>query len=175
MRNLVGGGLALLALLAPLGVGYATAPCDPFTERPVALAPYRLQQQRFLAEARAFLAELTAAATTLGAIAAADAPQSLAEGFTRAGRVSSVQERLNQLQLETPSATYALLAERLYQTRDAYLLAAEALLDFFGAGDPQQRQQARAALTTADATRADLANAVAGLTLPLCREVWREP
>ncbi len=172
MRHWISGLIALLVLSGPLAVGYATAPCAALTGRPVPLSPYRLQQQRFLDQSATALETLAQIAPELHRVAAAAAPTSMAAAFQRAGQVSDLADRLAQLTLPEPPAVYALLGERLGQTRDTYALAAEQLLDYLGNQDTTALQAAQEALALADTARQDLTQAVSGLQYPLCREVW---
>lgn len=172
MRHWIWGLLAVLALIGPLTTGYFTAPCDALTGRPVPLSPYRLQQQRFLDQSAAALAAMARLAPELHRVADAAAPASMAAAFQRAGQVSNLAGALAQIPLAEPPPLYALLGERLGQTRDTYALAAEQLLDYLGNQDATALQAAQAALALADTARRDLDQAVSGLRYPLCREVW---
>ncbi len=172
MRNWILGLIALFVIVTPPTVGYATAPCEELTGRPLALSPYRLEQQRFLERSAAALDEMALVSAELNAIAAGNDPASMAESFRRAGKVSDLAARLEQIALPEAPVIYELLGERLGQTRDAYSLTAEKLLAYLGNNNGDDLQQARDALTLADASQADLTQAVAGLRYPLCREVW---
>ncbi len=172
MRNWIIGIITFIMLVIPPTVGYATAPCEELTGRPLALSPYRLEQQTFLQKSAAALDEMALVSTELNAIAAGNDPASMAESFRRAGKVSDLAARLEQIILPEAPVIYELLGERLNQTRDTYSLAAEKLLSYLGNNSSEDLQQARDALTLADTSQADLTQAVAGLRYPLCREVW---
>lgn len=167
------GGLLLALVLTPLGVGYATAPCDAFGE-PVILSPYRLRQQRYLDRAAHWLDEIAAVGATLDAVAAGPSPQSTGAAFRLAEQVGQTASRLDALALPQAPAEYSLLALTLVQVQDTYAYAAEQLLVFYGNADPQALLEAQIALDLAASALADAREGIAGLTYPLCREVWRE-
>ncbi|MBN2001816.1 MAG: hypothetical protein JXA21_00555 [Anaerolineae bacterium] len=170
-RFIVGLTLALIGL--PLGVGYSVAPCDSFGT-PVVMSPYRLRQQRFLAEATAWAAALTEIGDSLDAIARGPQPQSTGAAFRLAEQVGQAVGRLDALTLPEAPAEYSLLALTMQQAVDTYAYAAEQLLTFYGTNDPQALAEAQASLTLARLALGDLREGIAGLTCALCREVWRE-
>ncbi|HNT77814.1 MAG TPA: hypothetical protein PKH77_22605 [Anaerolineae bacterium] len=174
MRNWLIVLIAGLILVIPPLVGYAGAPCDPLTAKPLVLSPYRLAQQRYLVRADTALTTMADIAVELHVLATQPAPVSSAEAFRRAGRASDLAAQLEQIVRPNPPAVYTLLGERLGQVRDTYSLAAEDLLAYLGNNDLAQLQAAGEALALADAVRAELVAAVAGLHYPLCREVWRD-
>ena len=168
IRTIIVGGLLLAFTLAPLGVGYATAPCDAFGE-PVVLSPYRLRQQRYLDQAARWLDAIAEVGAALDA-----APHSVGLAFRLAEQVGQAASRLDALTLPTAPAEYSLLALTLLQVQDTYAYAAEQLLVFYGTADPQTLHEAQVALALAAGALADTRAGIAGLTYPLCREVWRE-
>jgi hypothetical protein len=170
-RYIVGLTLALIGL--PLGVGYVVAPCDSFGA-PVVMSPYRLRQQRFLAEATAWADELAGIGDSLDAIANTLQPQSTGAAFRLAEQVGQAAARLDALALPEAPAEYSLLALTMQQAVDTYDYAAEQLLVFYGNNDGQALAEAQASLALARLALADLRAGIAGLTYPLCREVWRE-
>jgi len=170
-RFIVGLTLALIGL--PLGVGYVTAPCDSFGA-PVVMSPYRLRQQRFLAEATTWADELAEIGDSLDAIARGPQPQSTGAAFRLAEQVGQADARLDALTLPEAPAEYSLLALTMQQAVDTYAYAAEQLLVFYGNNDGQALAEAQASLTLARSALGDLREGIAGLTYPLCREVWRE-
>lgn len=164
-------GLSLALLLVPLGIGYLASPCDPFA-RPITLAPYRLQQQRFLDQSAELLEALDVIAVELAEIARRPEPIGMADAYRRAGLISDLAVRLEQLTIPKAPATYAMLQQRMEETRDTYLLGCEDLLTYLGNDDRARLQAAREVLTLADDVRHELEQAVTGLQYPLCREVW---
>ena len=170
-RFIVGLTLALIGL--PLGVGYVTAPCDSFGA-PMVMSPYRLRQQRFLAEATAWADALAEIGDSLDAIARGPQPQSTGAAFRLAEQVGQADARLNTLTLPEAPAEYSLLALTMQQTVDTYAYAAEQLLAFYGNNDGQALTEAQASLALARLALGDLRAGIAGLTYPVCREVWRE-
>lgn len=170
-RYIVGLTLALIGL--PIGVGYVVAPCDSFGA-PMVMSPYRLRQQRFLAEATEWADALTEIGDSLDAIANTSQPQSTGAAFRLAEQVGQAAARLDALTLPAAPAEYSLLALTMQQAMDTYAYAAEQLLVFYGNNDGQALTEARASLALARLALADLRAGIAGLTYPLCREVWRE-
>ena len=173
IRTIIVGGLLLAFTLAPLGVGYATAPCDAFGE-PVVLSPYRLRQQRYLDQATRWLDAVAEVGATLDAVASGPGPQSTGAAFRLAEQVGQAASRLDALALPEAPAEYSLLALTLLQVQDTYAYAAEQLLVFYGTTDPEARHEAQIALALAAGALTDAREGIAGLTYPLCREVWRE-
>ncbi len=173
MRTKIGLGLSLALLCLPLAVGYMTAPCDTFGA-PVVLAPYRLHQERYLVQATRWTNAVAAVGATLDSLAAAPAPQSTSAAFRLAEQVGQAASRLEALTLPPAPAEYSLLALTLEQTRDTYAYAAEQLLAFYGNQDPQALAEAQTSLDLAAAALADAQAGIAGLTYPLCREVWHD-
>ena len=166
-------GLTLVLIGLPLGVGYVSAPCDSFGA-PVVMSPYRLRQQRFLAEATAWADELAEIGDSLDAIARGPQPQSTGAAFRLAEQVGQADARLNALPLPEAPAEYSLLALTMQQAVDTYAYAAEQLLVFYGNNDGQALTEAQASLALARLALADLREGIAGLTCAWCREVWRE-
>ncbi|HQI83446.1 MAG TPA: hypothetical protein PKV20_02570 [Anaerolineae bacterium] len=166
-------GLTLALIGLPLGVGYATAPCDSFSA-PVVLSLYRLRQQRFLTAATRWADEVEAVGLSLDAIARGPQPQSTGAAFRLAEQVGQAAGRLNALILPEAPAEYSLLALTMQQTADTYAYAAEQLLIFYGNNDGQALAEAQASLALARLALGDLRAGIAGLTYPACREVWRE-
>lgn len=166
-------GLTLALIGLPLGVGYSTASCDSFGA-PVVMSPYRLRQQRFLVAATAWADELAEIGDSLDAIAQGPQPQSTGAAFKLAEQVGQAAARLDALTLPAAPAEYSLLALTMQQAVDTYAYAAEQLLVFYGNNDGQALTEARASLALARLALADLQAGIAGLTYPLCREVWRE-
>jgi hypothetical protein len=173
MRNWIWGIVAAVVILVPPGVGYLTAPCDPLTERPWPLSPYRLRQQRFFAQSTALLADLETLSAEIHAIARQAEPTGMSEAFRRAGRVSDLAVRLDQVAIPEAPPTYQLLGERLGQVRDTYALATEDLLTYLGNHNRAKQEAAREALALADNVRVELQAALAGLQYPRCKAVWR--
>jgi len=62
----------------------------------------------------------------------------------------------------------------MQQTIDTYAYAAEQLLTFYGNNDSEALVEAQASLALARLALGDLRAGIAGLTYPLCWEVWRE-
>ena len=113
MRKILMTVSLVLLLVLPLVIGYFGAPCDALLQRPLPLSPHRLAQQRFLEHSATALDEMAYLATE---------PQSMAESFRRAGRVSDLALRLEQIKLATAPETYTLFGERISQVRDTYIL-----------------------------------------------------
>jgi len=166
-------GLTLALIGLPLGVGYATAPCDSFGA-PVVLSLYRLRQQRFLTAATRWADTVEETGDSLDVIAQGPQPQSTGAAFRLAEQVGQADARLNALTLPEAPAEYSLLALTMQQTGDTYAYAAEQLLVFYGNNDGQALAEAQASLALARLALGDLRAGIAGLTYPLCREVWRE-
>jgi len=165
--------LILILFIVPLGVGYATAPCDGFGE-PVVLSPYRLRQQRFLQDAGRWAEDVQQVGETLHTVAYGPQPQSTSAAFRLAEQVGQAASRLDTLlPLEAP-AEYSLLALTMDQARDTYAYAAEQLLVFYGNNAPQALAEAQESLRLAALALDDVQAGIRGLTYPLCREVWRE-
>ncbi len=164
-------GASLAFLLVPLGIGYLASPCDPFA-RPITLAPYRLQQQRFLNQSADFLEAMDVIAAEIWEIAMRPEPIGMADAYRRAGLISDLAVRLEQLTVPKAPDTYVMLQQRMEQTRDTYLLGCEDLLTYLGNDDRARLQAAREVLALADDVRQELEQAVTGLRYPLCREVW---
>ena len=169
--SILSGGLLAL-ILTPLAVGYVAAPCDAFGE-PLVLSPYRLRQQQYLDRAARWLDEIAEVGATLDAVARGPQPQSTGAAFRLAEQVGQAASRLDTLTLPAAPAEYSLLSLTLLQVQDTYAYAAEQLLVFYGAADPQALAEAHAALDLAASALADARAGIAGLTYPLCREVWR--
>jgi hypothetical protein len=169
-RFIVGLTLALIGL--PLGVGYVVAPCDSFGA-PVVMSAYRLRQQRFLAEATAWADTLAEIGDSLDAIARGPQPQSTGAAFKLAEQVGQAAARLDALTLPEAPAEYSLLAATMQEATNSYMDAAEDLLIFYGTSDPVAMIDVELALSMARLQLTDLRAGIAGLTYPLCREVWR--
>jgi hypothetical protein len=165
-------GLALTFLLVPLGIGYLASPCDPFA-RPITLAPYRLQQQRFLNQSAELLETMDVIAAEVWEVARRPEPIGMADAYRRAGLISDLAVRLEQLTVPQAPATYAMLQQRMEETRDTYLLGCEELLTYLGNDDRTRLQAAREILTLADEVHQELEQAVTGMQYPPCREVWK--
>ena len=172
-RHFIIIGLTLALIGLPLGVGYATAPCDSFGA-PVVLSLYRLRQQRFLTAATRWADTVEEIGDSLDAIAGGPQPQSTGAAFRLAEQVGQADARLNTLTLPEAPAEYSLLALTMQQTIDTYAYAAEQLLTFYGNNDGQALTEAQASLALARLALGDLRAGIAGLTYPACREVWRE-
>ena len=173
MRKILMTGSLVLLLVLPLVLGYLGAPCDALLQRPLPPSPHRLAQQRFLEHSATALDEMAYLTTELSNLVQATEPQSMAESFRRAGRVSDLALQLEQIKLATAPETYTLLGERISQVRDTYILVTEYLLTYLGNDDYTSLQQARDTLALADFARVDLVQAVAGLRSPLCRNLWQ--
>ena len=172
MRKILTTVSFVLLLVLPLILGYLGAPCDRVLQRPLPPSPHRLAQQRFLEHSATALDEMAVLTTELSTQVQAAEPQSMAESFRRAGRVSDLALRLEQIKLATAPETYTLLGDRISQVRDTYILVTEYLLTYLGNDDYLSLQQARDTLALADVVHADLVQAVAGLRSPLCRNLW---
>ncbi len=172
-RHFIIIGLTLALIGLPLGVGYATAPCDSFGA-PVVMSPYRLRQQRFLTAATRWADAEEAVGLTLDTIARGPQPQSTGAAFRLAEQVGQAAGRLDALTLPEAPAEYSLLALTMQQTTDTYAYAAEQLLTFYGNNDGQALAEARASVALARLALGDLRAGIAGLTYPACREVWRD-
>jgi hypothetical protein len=133
-----------------------------------------LQQQRFFEQSTALLDDLEAISVEIHNIAGQDTPTGMAEAFRRAGRISDLAVRLEQLKVPEAPPTYQLLGQRLEQVRDTYALAAEDLLTYFGNNDQARRETGLEALMLADEVLGELRNVLVGLQYPLCKEIWRE-
>lgn len=166
-------GLTLALIGLPLSVGYITAPCDSFGA-PVVLSVYRLRQQRFLTAATRWADALEEIGQSLDTIARGTQPQSTGAAFRLAEQVGQAAGRLDALTLPEAPAEYSLLALTMQQASDTYAYAAEQLLTFYGNNDPQALAEAQASLALARLPLTDLRDGIAGLTYPLCREVWRD-
>ena len=172
MRNWIIGSLALWLLIVPLTVGYLTAPCEPLTEQPWVMTPYRWRQQRFLEESTEVLSALEGLGAAIQALAEEAEPTGMAAAYRRAGRLADLALQLDKLVLPETPERYRLLGERLGQVRDTYALAAEDLLSYLGNTDPHKRTVALASLALADEVRAEIQTAVRDLQAPLCRQIW---
>jgi hypothetical protein len=166
-------GLTLALIGFPLGVGYATAPCDSFGA-PMVLSLYRLRQQQFLTAATHWADAVDEIGNSLDVTADGPQPQSTGAAFRLAEQIGQAEARLNALTLPEAPAEYSLLASTMQQTLDTYIYAAEQLLTFYGNNDSQALAEAQASLVLAQLSLDDLRAGIAGLTHPLCREVWRE-
>ncbi len=173
MRTKIGSGLFLALVVLPLLIGYVTAPCDAWGV-PVVLSPYRLRQARYLAQVTRWTDAVAEVGATLDTLAAAPAPQSTSAAFRLAEQVGQAAQQLATLAPPPAPAEYSLLALLLEQTRDTYAYAAEQLLVFYGTQDPQALAAAHVSLDLAAAALAEARAGSAGLTYPLCREVWHE-
>jgi hypothetical protein len=171
-RTYLIGGLILALVLVPLGVGYATAPCDAFGA-PVVLSPYRLRQQHYLDRTSRWLDDVAEVGATLAAVAHGPQPQATGTAFRLAERVGQAAGRLETLAPPEAPEAYSLLALTLEQVRDTYAYAAEQLLVTYGSSDVGALAEARAGLAAAQTVLDDARAGIAGLTYPLCREVWR--
>lgn len=162
----------LAALLVPLGVGYATAPCDAFGE-PVLLVGSRPKQQRFLKEAGAWIEDLAEVDAALVELVSAPLPRSTGEAFRLAERAGQAAGKLDALLPPEAPSEYRLLGQEMDRTRDTYAYAVERLLAFYGSDDATALAEAKEALILAGEQRAEVLEGIEGLTPPLCREVWK--